>query len=154
MKRETTGLKIVRFLSLLFTALGLGPGMAHLLALPNKIHLPAEDYLTVQQIYRGWALLGSINMGALLTTLVLTGLVRKQGKVLTLTLTALLCIVGNLIVFFTFTYPANRQTGNWTRLPANWLDLRNQWEYSHAVNAGLYFIALFTLILAVLVQDE
>ncbi len=45
-------LKVVRFLSLLFTALGLGPGMAHALALPNKINLPAEEYRTVQQIYR------------------------------------------------------------------------------------------------------
>lgn len=42
------GLKTIRFLSLLFTALGLGPGMAHLLELPNKINLPAEEYLTVQ----------------------------------------------------------------------------------------------------------
>jgi hypothetical protein len=39
------GLRVVRFLSLLLTAVALGAGLAHLLALPNKIHLPREDYL-------------------------------------------------------------------------------------------------------------
>jgi hypothetical protein len=52
------GLRAVRFLSLLFTAVALGAALAHLLALPNKIHLPREDYLVVQQIYQSWALLG------------------------------------------------------------------------------------------------
>lgn len=44
--------------------------MAHLLELPNKINLPAEAYLTIQQIYRGWAFLGIIELAALLSTLV------------------------------------------------------------------------------------
>ena len=65
------GLGAVRFVSLLLTAVALGAGLAHLLALPNKIHLSREDYLTVQQIYRGWALLGIADIGALISTLVL-----------------------------------------------------------------------------------
>jgi hypothetical protein len=44
-----------RFLSILFVALTMAPSVAHLLELPNKLSLPADDYLTVQQIYRGWA---------------------------------------------------------------------------------------------------
>jgi hypothetical protein len=48
-------LQTVRFCCLLFAAFALAPSLAHLLELPNKIHLPAEDYLRVQQIYRGWA---------------------------------------------------------------------------------------------------
>jgi hypothetical protein len=112
-------LKITRFLSLLFAALGLAPGLAHLLVLPNKINLPAESYLTVQQIYRGWAFLGIIELGALLSTLILTIMVRKTPRVFMLTLITLLCIAGNLIIFFIFTYPANLQTNNWTMLPAN-----------------------------------
>src|SRR6266550_2992731 len=42
-----------------------------------------------------------------------------------------------LIVFLVFTFPANRQTANWTVLPENWQELRRRWEYSHAVGAGL-----------------
>ena len=39
--------------------------MAHLLELPHKIHLPAAEYLTVQQIYAGWALLGIVPLAAI-----------------------------------------------------------------------------------------
>jgi hypothetical protein len=42
-------LKTVWFLSLFFVALALAPAMAHLLALPNKINMPREQYLIVQQ---------------------------------------------------------------------------------------------------------
>jgi hypothetical protein len=57
-------------------------------------------------------------------------------------------------VFFAFTYPASRQTNNWTMLPANWLELRRQWEYSHATGAVLNLVALVTLLLSVLVRHQ
>jgi hypothetical protein len=59
----------IYFLTLLFAALALGPAMAHLLELANKINISREDYLTVQQIYRGWNLLAVVVFGALLSTL-------------------------------------------------------------------------------------
>ena len=46
-------IKSLYFIALFFVALALGPALAHLLELPNKITLAREDYLTVQQIYRG-----------------------------------------------------------------------------------------------------
>lgn len=61
-------------------ALALAPAMAHLLELPNKINLSREDYLKVQQIYRGWALLGFVVVGAFLSTLALTIAVRHERK--------------------------------------------------------------------------
>lgn len=148
------GLKTIRFLALLFTALALAPALAHLLELLNKINLSREEYLTVQQIYRGWALLGFVVVGALLANLTLTIMVRTKPKVFVLNLITLLCIVGAQVVFWMFTYPANQATSNWTMLPENWLRLRTQWEYSHAAGAGLNVIAFITLILSVLVQDE
>jgi len=144
----------MRFMSLLFTALALAPALAHVLELPNKINLSGEDYLTVQQIYRGWALLGIVVVGALLSTLVLTIMVRKEPEIFTLTLISFLCIVGTQVVFWVFTYPVNQKANNWTLLPENWLELRNQWEYSHATGAGLDLIALITLILSVVARAE
>jgi hypothetical protein len=47
------GLKTMRFIALLFSALALPPALAHLLESPNKINLSREDYLAVRQIYRG-----------------------------------------------------------------------------------------------------
>jgi hypothetical protein len=55
-----------------------------------------------------------------------------------------------LSVFFTYTYPVNQQTVNWTIMPANWQALRRQWEYSHAVGAGLYVGAFILLTLSLL----
>jgi hypothetical protein len=147
------GRNIMRFFSLFFTSLALAPAMAHLLELPNKIGLSQQDYLTVQQIYRGWALLGFVVAGALLSNLMLTIKVRKKPKAFVLTLIAFLCIVGTQVVFWTFTYPANQATHNWTLLPANWRQLRAQWEYSHAASAVLNLSALITLIFSVLVKD-
>jgi len=43
----------VFLLTILFTAVAMAAGFAHLFELPNKIHLSRKDYLTVQQIYRG-----------------------------------------------------------------------------------------------------
>ena len=151
---QVVWLKTIYFLSLLFAALALAPAMAHLLELPNKINLPREDYLTVQQIYRGWNLLGFVVAGALLSTLALTITVRQEREAFTFALIAFLCIVGTQVVFWTYTYPANQATNNWTTLPGNWTELRRQWEYSHATSAVLNLVALIGLILSVLARDE
>lgn len=143
----------MRFLALFFTALALAPAMAHLLELPNKIGLSRDDYFTVQQIYRGWAWLGFVVAGALFSNLILAIMVRRKNPAFVLTLIAFLCIVGTQVVFWTFTYPANQATDNWTRIPANWEHLRMQWEYSHAGSALLNLSALIALILSILVQD-
>jgi hypothetical protein len=107
--------KTIYFLSLLCTALALAPAMAHVLELPNKIHLSREDYLSVQQIYRGWALLGFVVAGALLSTLMLTITVRKERQAFRCACIALLCLIGTQVVFWTYTYPANHATNNWSR---------------------------------------
>ena len=146
--------KTIYFLSLLCAALALAPAMAHVLELPNKINLAREDYLTVQHIYRGWAFLGFVVAGALLSTLALTLTVRKEHKAFLFAFIALLCIAGTQVVFWTYTYPANQATHNWTMLPANWVELRRQWEYSHATSAVLNLVALVTLIVSVLARQE
>ncbi|HNR14291.1 MAG TPA: DUF1772 domain-containing protein [Thermodesulfobacteriota bacterium] len=146
-------LKTVYALSLLFTALALAPALAHLLELPNKILLPREEYLTVQQIYRGWALLGVVVAGALISTLALTIAVRKKRKPFFFALIAFLCIVGTQVFFWTYTFPANQATHNWTMLPENWTELRRQWEYSHAASAVLNLIGLAAMIASVLSRD-
>jgi hypothetical protein len=143
-------LNVLQFASLLLTAVSMAGGFAHLFELPNKINLPREDYLTVQQIYRGWALLGIAVVGALVSTATLAFYVRHTPTTFYVTSAAALCIVLSLIVFFIFTFPVNKQTENWTALPENWEALRRQWEYSHAVGAGLYFLAVTLLTLALL----
>ena len=53
-------LNVARSIAIIFTAVAMAAAFAHLLELPNKIHMTRDDYLTVQYIYRGWALLGIV----------------------------------------------------------------------------------------------
>jgi hypothetical protein len=143
-------LALARFSSLLFTALAMAPAVAHLLELPNKIGLSRDEYLTVQQIYRGWALLGVVVFGAWISTLTLAVLSRRRRSELKFALAAFLSIVGTQVVFWTFTYPMNARTMNWTVLPEGWEAMRLQWELSHAASAILNLVALVMTILCVL----
>jgi SNF family Na+-dependent transporter len=154
MEAEDMSLKLAHLIALAFTALALATALAHLLALPNKIGLSAEDYLTVQRIYRGWALLSIFEVIALLGILVMAVKVGTGNESFHRILIALLCVTAALIVFFTATYPVNRQTSNWTMLPVNWQRLRLQWEYSHAIRAVLYGAAFFALALSFGAKNE
>ena len=143
-------IKTFYFLALLFTALTLAPSLAHLLELPNMIGLGRDDYLTVLQIYSGWAMLGIVIFAALLSSLILAILMRRDGWAFALVVIAFLCLAGGQVVFWRFTFPANAATQNWTALPENWMELRRNWEYSHAAGALLNLAAMVALIISVL----
>jgi hypothetical protein len=134
----------------LFAALSLGPALAHLLELPNKIGLSRDAYFTVQAIYRGWALLGIVVVAALLSTLALAIVLRRERRPAMWAAAVFICIVLAQLVFWTFTYPANVATQNWTQIPPNWEELRQQWEYSHAAGSALTLGALMALVMSVL----
>jgi hypothetical protein len=147
--------RLLRFLAVVLTALALVPAGAHLFELPNKIGLPRDAYFTVQGIYRGWALFGVVLFGALAADLGLAAVLRRRRR----RVPAWLALAGGslialtLAVFSTWTYPANLATENWTRMPPDWEALRRQWEYSHAANAGLTFLALCAVVLSVVLDD-
>ena len=144
------GLRSVQFLAVILTALALVPAGAHLFELPNKIGLEQESYFIVQNIYRGWALFGIVLFGALAANLALAVAVRRQPAPFWLALAAFVLIAATLAIFFTWTYPANQATSNWTVVPDDWRELRTRWEYAHAVNAVLTFLALCAVTLSLL----
>ena len=139
---------------MVLTALALVPVGAHLAALPNKIGLPQEQYFVVQGIYRGWALFGLVLFGALAANLTLAVMLRRRRAPFWLALAAFALVAGTLAVFFAWTYPANQTTSDWTVAPDNWRDLRVRWEYSHAVNAVLTFVALCSATLSALLARD
>ena len=143
-------LAISRFLSIPFVALVLAPSAAHLLELPNTLALPADAHLTVQQIYRGWALLGIVIVAAVLSTAMHGILLRLRRQPYAAVAFGLACLLAGQVVFEVFTYPANRETMNWTVLAGGWTQLRARWEYSHAVCALLNFTAFVALLRAAL----
>jgi hypothetical protein len=153
-KEATMGLRVMQFLAVVLTALALVPVGAHLAELPNKIGLAQDAYFTVQGIYRGWALFGVVLFGALGANLGLAIMLRRQRAPFWLALAAFLLMAASLGFFFAWVFPTNQATANWTVVPENWQALRSQWEYGHAVDAGLTFLAFCAVTLASLLARD
>ncbi len=149
--RASQGEGVALFIALLSTALTLGPALAHAFELPNKIGLSQTDYFVVQQIYAGWnrlAILLAIQLASMLALAVMSR--RRRPEVFWPVLLAILSLACAQALFWTFTYPANVVTGNWTSVPADWQMWRARWEYSHLAGAAFQLLAMSALIVAAL----
>src|SRR5262249_26252512 len=91
---------------------------------------------------RGWALFGIVIFAAIGANLALAVTLKRRRAPFWLNTMASLLLACSLVVFFLWTYPANHATNNWTMTVPDWEKLRKQWEFSHAANAVLTFIAL------------
>ena len=109
---------------------------------------------SLQNIYRGWALFGAVLLGSLIANLLLAVMLRGRAAPFVFAVVAFLCMAATLAVFFIWIYPANQATDNWTTIPENWAQLRLQWEYSHAGNALVTFVAFCAVTLSVLTTRE
>jgi len=136
---------VALFVALMATAVALGPALAHLFELPNKVDLPKVDYFVVQQIYAGWSLLGGLLVVQFVAIASVVVTSRDDRRLRILAALALVCLIGAQALFWIFTYPANAATANWTMQPENWQALRSQWEYSHAAGAMLQLVAMACL---------
>jgi hypothetical protein len=143
-------IKSVFLCSVFFTSVILTASFSHLLSLKNKINMPASEYLIAQKVYTGWALLAIPVILALLSVILQLVLLRKGYQGFGLTLAAFILLASTQVIFWIFTFPANQQTNNWTKLPDNWEKLRIQWEYSHATAAVINLVALVLLVMALL----
>jgi hypothetical protein len=139
---------VALFLALLSTAISLGPALAHLLELPNKMQLPADLYFATQQLYNGWAWIAVVLLVQLVSIIAVGVLGRSDPSTLYSSLVALAGLIAAQAVFWIWTYPANVATAQWTKMPENLEALRVQWEYSHAAGAVFQLTAMAALIVA------
>ena len=142
--------RVALFFALMTTTVALGPALAHLLEMPNKLALPRNAYFVVQQIYAGWSLLGVVLFLQLVSIATVIASAGSDRRLRICAVVALLCLVGAQALFWTFTYPANAATANWKVQPDNWEMLRLHWEYSHAGGAVLQLLAMASLIVGAL----
>ena len=145
-------LRIAQFLALVLMAISLLPGGAHLFAMAHKLALSEEAYFTVQGIYAGWALFAIPIIGALLANCLVAFLLHRQKAAALFAALAAVSIAAFFAVFFTWTFPANQATANWTQPTADWEELRLAWEYSHAANALILFAGFCALVLSTLLS--
>jgi hypothetical protein len=141
---------ILKISTLFLTMLTVAPGLAHLFELPNKIGLPRDAYFIVQQIYAGWAWFGVVIIAAIAANLALAWRLWRHNRRSALFAAASAGLIAlTLGIFFTWTFPANQATLNWTTIPEDWERLRTAWEYSHAVNALINTAAFLATAVAV-----
>jgi hypothetical protein len=151
MRAGGSSVTLLSLAAVLAVAFCLIPAGAHFFELPNKMALPADQYMVVQRIYAGWAFFGIPIFAALILTAWHAVAVRNVRSALLWSVVAFMCIVAAQVIFWTFTYPMNVLTANWTVTPTDLESARRQWEYSHAVNAVLTLIAILSITWAALV---
>jgi Ni/Fe-hydrogenase subunit HybB-like protein len=142
----------IGLVAIIAVAVCLIPAGAHLFELPNKMALAPSDYMTAQQIYSGWALFGIAIHAAIAFTLAHALVAWRDRRARWLSLSGLAAILVTQAIFWTYTFPMNALTKNWTVAPDDFEAVRRQWEYSHAANAGLTFLALVLIVAAVLAR--
>jgi len=149
-------MRLWRFIAICLTALTLSLTFCHLLEMPRKLQYDEALYLAVQHsLYLYFAWVGAFaELGAVASLAVVTVLVRKRGTSFHLTLTALICVAAGLAVWFLFVSPANAEMARWNNLPlpANWIEVRRQWEFGHAASAVLDLIGFAALALSVVID--
>jgi len=122
------------------------PSGAHLIEFSNKMKLDPRSYMTVQQIYSGWALAGIPLIGAMAANLWLALRTWRQRIPFLFASAAFLLMLATLISFLVWIYPVNEATAQWTVVPPNLQPLRRQWEVTHAANAVLTFLAVIATV--------
>ena len=143
---------LVRWTSLVSTAITLCALAAHVLELPNKLRLDGALWLAVQQsLYRGWGpVIGPIELTAIASTWILLFLVYRSRVAYAPTLLAALLLSAALAVFFALNVPVNAALTHWTAqtLPPDWADHRLRWETGHALGFALVLVAFIALLRA------
>jgi hypothetical protein len=149
--------KTWRFVTIILSALLTGMALCHALELPAKMQYSASQYIAVQNSL--YVAFGPPNIGAFIECAVplaaigLAILVRKHRPVFQLMLVAIAFILLAFpVIFFAFTEPVNVVIRSTTpgSIPANWEQLRNQWEYSHLARFFCHLAGLSAIVLSVL----
>lgn len=139
----------LRLIALLLTGIILVPSGAHLLELRGKASLDENTYFAMQAIYAGWSAFAIPIVAAILVNGSLAWLERRTAPRRARWAAASTVLISlSLGVFFVWVLPANQATSNWTIKPADWAAFRTDWEFGHAISAGLVFLAFVSTALA------
>jgi hypothetical protein len=152
-------LRTWRFITLILVALFMGLEFAHTLELPAKMQYDAALYVTIQNsLYQYFGAPGPgawITVGAVLSTIALTVLVRKHRPAVWWTLAGTLCLaIAFPLIYFLRIEPINVviEQVNASAVPPNWKQLRNQWEYAHATNFVFGLAGFSAVVISILVD--
>ncbi|HEY3486872.1 MAG TPA: DUF1772 domain-containing protein [Gammaproteobacteria bacterium] len=146
-----------RFITIFLVALTTGLAFAHVLQMPAKMLYDATLYMTLQKtLYIAWGpahIGGILEPAAIVSTLLLVVAVRRRRRAYWLSLGAVIALLLAFpLVYFMLVEPVNKIFLETNVIPANWMQLRVDWETGHAIRFMLQFIALGLLLLSVLLE--
>jgi uncharacterized membrane protein len=145
-----------RFISLLLTGLAAGVVLGHVMSRAGKVTMPGPLFVAVQNtLYRNWGKkVGTVEIGAFLSTLVVVFLTHGRGGIFALSLAGLICVAGMLLVWAVFISPINIrvQASTPESFPADWAFLRDRWHRLHTIRS-IFAIAGFSALISAVLLD-
>jgi hypothetical protein len=159
----------LQVLTIFAVSIAMALSLAHALEFPGKLRLSKQTYLDMQMIYYpGFTIGGMVGeAGGLLATFALLW-ATENDVAWRLIFAALLCLLIMHAVYWLVIHPVNNfwlKDANVDRVsksffafvPArrgsgkkpDWKELRNRWEYSHIVRAGLGLAGFLLIVTAV-----
>jgi hypothetical protein len=155
---------VLQIACVILTALAMCPALAHALEAPGKHRLDEQTYRAVQGIYYpGFTLTGFVEPTAALAALALLSVTPPGSISFWLALGAAVALIGMHAVYWLVTHPVNRAwmkdqelgrggvrffgSGDGDAEAFSWTELRDRWERSHMLRAGLAAAAFVALVL-------
>ena len=146
-----TALRLLRFSSIMSTALAMTAAVAHLMELPAKRRYEPALYVRLHRtLYWNFGrFAGPAESAAVLTTGVLAWWLRRRSPTaFSPTAAAAGCLAAAHGTFWAIVSPVNVEMVRWPldAIPGNWTTARDRWEYGHAACACLLTGALAALV--------
>jgi hypothetical protein len=152
-------LKTWRFITIILAALALTMTSAHVLELPQKMQYDAQLYSAVNTtMYRYFAIVGGCySIGSIIAASVLVFLVRKYRPAFWWTLAGAILLVLWFTSWLILVAPVNNEVAAALQsapesVPGLWIQLRERWEYGHAIGFGIQLLGLSALVISVLID--
>jgi len=149
------GMNAWPFITLVLSALAIGAPFAHALEMPARRAYDPALYVTVTHtLYRYFGIVGGmIEVGAVAAAVIWavgrwrTSPASARGWAAT----GAACLVLAHVLFWLLIAPVNEAFAAWTptAVPPDWTRFRDQWEFTHAVRAGLFLLGFCAVLASV-----
>src|SRR5262245_58396034 len=141
---------LLRFSSIMSTALTMTAAVAHLMELPAKMRYEPALYVRLHRtLYPNFGrTAGPAEALAVISTNLLAWWTRRhRPEAFRRTAVAAACLTAAHGIFWSVVQPVNTEMMRWPldAIRQDWTNRRDRWEYGHAVRAGLVTAALAAL---------
>ncbi|HKX53195.1 MAG TPA: hypothetical protein VJM47_05270 [Nitrosospira sp.] len=152
-------LRVWRFATVMLAGLTLTMTSAHVLELPQKMQYDAQMYSAVNTtLYRYFAVVGgAYTVSSILAAFVLAFLLRRRRQPFRLTLAGAICLLLAFGSWLILVAPVNNEIAQALatapeNVPLLWMQLRERWEYGHALGFIITLTGFGLLVFSLLIE--